>query len=191
MCVCVCVCVCLRARVCACAARSKTDRQSTLWASDASKRSNTHKACKNGRLGEYSLKDSLCLKVNENSWEKIVCQYFVLVTDWCFINVNQRTNAKRKSLTALNLYKVVALISINLSIHVVKTMQCSFIFDHFQISFVTYLNINVSRLSWKNLITVFFFFFHLYIWFMVWQMVYLSVCLPLFLCSCSYCILCI
>ncbi len=65
-------------------------------------------------------------------------------------------NAKRKSLTALNLYKVVALISINLSIYTVKTMQCSFIFDHFQISFVTYLNINVSRLSWKNLITVFF-----------------------------------
>ncbi len=67
-------------------------------------------------------------------------------------------NAKRKSLTALNLYKVVALISINLSIHVVKTMQCSFTFDHFQISFVaiTYLNINVSRHSWKNLITVFF-----------------------------------
>ncbi len=67
-------------------------------------------------------------------------------------------NAKRKSITALNLYKVVALISINLSIHIVKTMQCSFIFDHFQISFVTYLNINVSRLSWKNLITVLFFF---------------------------------
>ncbi len=52
-------------------------------------------------------------------------------------------NAKRKSLTALNLYKV--------------------LFDHFQISFVTYLNINVSRLSWKKLITVFFFisFVHL------------------------------
>ncbi len=31
----------------------------------------------------------------------------------------------------------------------------------------------------------------LYICFMVWQMVYLSVCLTLFLCSCSYCILCI
>ncbi len=70
----------VRVRVCvrACAARSKTDKQSTLWASGASKRSNTHKACKNGWLGEYSLKHSLCLKVNENSWEKIVCQYFVL-----------------------------------------------------------------------------------------------------------------
>ncbi len=58
-------------------------------------------------------------------------------------------NTKTKSLTALNLNKVIALISINLSIYTVKTMQCSFIFDHFQISFVgiTYLNINVSRPS--------------------------------------------
>ncbi len=87
----VCVCVCARAR-----RVLETDKQSTLWASDASKRSNTHKACKNDRLGENSLKHSLCLKVNENSWEKIVCQYFVLVTDWCFINVNQRTKCKEK-----------------------------------------------------------------------------------------------
>ncbi len=78
-------------------------------------------------------------------------------------------NAKRKSLTALNLYKVVALISINLSIHIVKTMQCSFIFDHFQICFVTYLNINVSRLSWKNLITVFFYFICTFVlWYDKW-----------------------
>ncbi len=61
-------------------------------------------------------------------------------------------NAKRKSLTALNLNKVIALISINLAIHIEKTMQCSCTFDHFQISFVTitYLKINVSRHSWKN-----------------------------------------
>ncbi len=59
-----------------------------------------------------------------------MCQYFVLVTDWCFINVNKEQNTKTKSLTALNLNKVIAL-SINLSIHIVKTMQCSFIFDHF------------------------------------------------------------
>ncbi len=32
-------------------------------------------------------------------------------------------NAKTKSLTALNLNKVIALISINLSIHTMKTMQ--------------------------------------------------------------------
>ncbi len=36
-----------------------TDKQSTLWASCVSKRSNAHKICKNGRLGEYSLKHSL------------------------------------------------------------------------------------------------------------------------------------
>ncbi len=62
-----------------------------------------------------------------------MCQYFVLVTDWCFINVNQRTKCKEKSLTALNLNKVIAL-RINLSIHIVKTVQFSFTFDHFQIS---------------------------------------------------------
>ncbi len=58
-------------------------------------------------------------------------------------------NAKRKSLTALNLNKVIALISINLSIHTVKTLQSSFTFDHFQIYFVAiiYLSINVSRPS--------------------------------------------
>ncbi len=56
-------------------------------------------------------------------------------------------NTKRKSPTALNVNKVIAFISINLSIHTVKTMQCSFTFDQFQISFVaiTYPNINVSR----------------------------------------------
>ncbi len=36
---------------------------------------------------------------------------------------------------------------------------------------------------------LFFFSFHLYICFTVWQMVYLSVYLTLFLCSCSYSIL--
>ncbi len=54
------------------------------------------KHVKNSRLGEYSLKHSLYLKVNENSWEKIVCQFVVLVTDWCFINVTQRTKCKEK-----------------------------------------------------------------------------------------------
>ncbi len=40
-------------------------------------------------------------------------------------------NAKRKSPTALNLNNVIALISINLSVHTVKTMQCAFTFDYF------------------------------------------------------------
>ncbi len=94
--VCVCLRVCVFARVCAyvcvcaCAARSKTDKQSTLWASDASKRSNTHTICKNGRLGEYSLKTVYILKWKRTVGRKL-CQYFVLVTDWSFFNVNQRT----------------------------------------------------------------------------------------------------
>ncbi len=47
-------------------------------------------------------------------------------------------NAKRKSLTALNLNNVIALISINLSVHAVKTMQCSFTFDYFLDLFCNY-----------------------------------------------------
>ncbi len=86
----VCACVCLRA------ARSKTDKQITLWASGASKRSKTHTICKTDGLESIHLKHSLYLKVNENSWEKIVCQYFVLVTDWSFFNVNQRTKYGEK-----------------------------------------------------------------------------------------------
>ncbi len=70
----VCVRACMRVCVRACAARSKTDKQRTLLSFGASKRSNTHNTCKkNSRLEEYSLKYSLYLKVNENSWEKIVC----------------------------------------------------------------------------------------------------------------------
>ncbi len=65
------VCVCVRACVRAWRALKLTCK--LHWASGASKRSNTHTICKNGRLGDYSLKHSLCLKVNEKSWEKIVC----------------------------------------------------------------------------------------------------------------------
>ncbi len=86
--VCVCVCVCVRACVCACvcvcvcvrARRALKLTSKGHLSFGASKQSNTHKTCKkkNSRLEEYSLKYSLYLKVNENSWEKIVCQYFVL-----------------------------------------------------------------------------------------------------------------
>ncbi len=111
----VCVCVCVRA----CAERSKTDRQITLWSSGASKRSNTHKICPNGRLREYSLKHRLCLKWARTVGRKSdVCQYIILKwqTGAWTINVNQRTKCERKSPTALNLNNVIVLISINLSI---------------------------------------------------------------------------
>ncbi len=47
-------------------------------------------------LESIHFKHSLYLKVNENSREKIVCQYFVSVTDWSFFNVNQITKHKEK-----------------------------------------------------------------------------------------------
>ncbi len=56
-----------------------------------------------------------------------MCQYIVLKgqTGTSSMLIKEQ-NAKRKSPTALNLNNVIALISINLSIHTVKTMQCSF-----------------------------------------------------------------
>ncbi len=139
VCVCVCACVCVRAR--ACAARSKTDRQITLWASGASKRSNTHTICPNGRLREYSLKHSLGHKWARTVGRKSdVCQYIILKwqTGAWTINVNQRTKCERKSPPVLNLHNVIALISINLSVHTVKTVQCSFTFDYFLDLFCNY-----------------------------------------------------
>ncbi len=130
-CVCVCACVCARVCVCACAARSKTDKQSTLWASGASKRSKTHTICINGRLGEYSLKTVYILKWTRTVGRKLSVN---ILSQWqigASSMLIKEQNTKTKSLTALNLNKVIALISINLSIHTVKTMQCSFIFDHF------------------------------------------------------------
>ncbi len=92
MCVCVCVCVC----VCARARRAPKQTSKVHFELRGRPNDQIHTICKNGRLGEYSLKYSLYLKVNENSWEKIVCQYFVSVTDWSFFNVNQRTKYKDK-----------------------------------------------------------------------------------------------
>ncbi len=78
-------------------------------------------------------------------------------------------NAKRKSLTALNLNNGIALISINLSVHTVKTMQCSFTFDFFC---KYYLNINVSRPSLKNESTVYFISF-VYLFYCICQFFFL------------------
>ncbi len=125
VCVCVCVCVCARAR------RAPKQTSKVRFELRARPNDQIHtQYVKTDGLESIHFKHSLYLKVNENSWEKIVCQYFVLVTDWKFFNVKEQ-NTKTKSLTALNLNKVIALISINLSIYTVKTMQCSFIFDHF------------------------------------------------------------
>ncbi len=115
-CVCVCVCVFARACVCVCAARSKTDKQSTLWVSGASKRSNTHTICKNRRLGEYSLKTVHVLKWTRTVGRKLCVN---ILSQWqigASSMLIKEQNTKTKLLTALNLNKVIALISINLSI---------------------------------------------------------------------------
>ncbi len=69
----VCVCVFARARacvcVCVCAPCSKTDKQSTLW---ASVRPNDQIHTKHVKMASLE-SITECFKVNENSWEKIVC----------------------------------------------------------------------------------------------------------------------
>ncbi len=85
---CVCVCVCARA-----------PKQTSKVHFELRARPNDQirtQYVKTDGLESIHLKHSLYLKVNENSWEKIVCQYVVSVTDWSFFNVNQRTKYKDK-----------------------------------------------------------------------------------------------
>ncbi len=99
MCACVCVCVCVFARVCVCARARRAPKQTSKEHFELQARPNDQihtQYVKTDGLESIHLKHSLYLKVNENSWEKIVCQYFVLVTDWSFFNVNQRTKYKDK-----------------------------------------------------------------------------------------------
>ncbi len=101
--VCVCVCVCLRVCVCVCVCVCVRARRALKLTSKihfelrARPNDQIHtKHVKTDGLESIHLKHSLYRKVNENSWEKIVCQYFVSVTDWSFFNVNQRTKYKDK-----------------------------------------------------------------------------------------------
>ncbi len=98
MCVRVCVCVFARARVCVCVCVCAPKQTSKVhFELRARPNDQIHtQYVKTDGLESIHLKHSLYLKVNENSWEKIVCQYFVSVTDWSFFNVNQRTKYKDK-----------------------------------------------------------------------------------------------
>ncbi len=88
----VCACVCVCARVCVPARRAPKQTSKVHFELRARPNDQIHtKHVKTDGLESIHLKHSLYLKVNENSWEKIVCQYFVSVTDWSFFNVNQRT----------------------------------------------------------------------------------------------------
>ncbi len=94
VCACVCVCVFARACVCVCARARRAPKQTSKIHFELRARPNDQihtKHVKTDSLESIHLKHSLYLKVNENSWEKIVCEYFVSVTDWSFFNVNQRT----------------------------------------------------------------------------------------------------
>ncbi len=81
-----CVCVCLRV----CGALQNRQAKYTLSFGRVQTIKCFTKHVKTAGLESIHLKHSLYLKVNLNSWEKIVCQYFVFVTDWSFFNVNQR-----------------------------------------------------------------------------------------------------
>ncbi len=83
--------------VCACAARSKTDKQSTLWASACPNDQIHTKYVKTAGLESIHLNTVYVLKWMRTVWRKYGFSIFCLkVTDWCFINVNQRTKRKEK-----------------------------------------------------------------------------------------------
>ncbi len=105
VCVCLCACVFTRARVCVCvcvclcARARRAPKQTSKVHFELRARPNDQihtQYVKTDGLESIHLKHSLYLQVNENSWEKIVCQYFLSVTDWSFFNVNQRTKYKDK-----------------------------------------------------------------------------------------------
>ncbi len=144
--VCVCVCVCVPPR----RALKRTSKVHFELQTRPNDQIHT-KHVKTAGLESIHLNTVYVLKWTRTAGRKLCVNILFWWQTGASLMLIKEQNAKRKSHTALNLNKVIAL-SINLSIHTVKTMQCSFTFDHFQIYFVaiTYLNINVSRHSWKN-----------------------------------------
>ncbi len=72
---CACVCVFARACVCVCARRAPKQTSKVHFELRARPNDQIHtKHVKTAGLESIHLKHSLCLEVNENSWEKIVCQ---------------------------------------------------------------------------------------------------------------------
>ncbi len=127
--VCMCVCVCVRA--CLSSALQNGQADYTLSFGRVQTIKYTQKYVKMASYESIHL-NTVCLKWTRTVWRKSdVCQYIALKWQTGASMLIKEQNAKRKSLTALNLNNVIALISINLSIHTVKTMQCSFTFDYF------------------------------------------------------------
>ncbi len=128
-------------------------------------------------LGECSLKQFVLSGPEQFRRKSDVCQYIVLkwpTGAWDTMLIKEE-NAKRKSLTALNLYNVIALISINLSIHAVF-IYIWFLLDLFCRLLLTWTVMLVDRHE-KTVYLISF------------VLLNFSVCFTLFLCSCSCCIL--
>ncbi len=130
----VCVCVFARARVCVCVRARRAPKQTSkvhfeLWARPNDQIHTKH--VKTDGLEIIHLNTVYILKWTRTVGRKLCVN---ILSQWqigASSMLIKEQNTKTKSLTALNLNKVIALISINLSIYTVKTMQCSFIFDHF------------------------------------------------------------
>ncbi len=121
--VCVCVCVCARAR------RAPKQTSKVHFELRARPNDQIHtKHVKTDGLESIHINTVYILKWTRTVGRKLCVN---ILSQWqigassMFI---KEQNTKTKSLTALNLNKVITLISINLSIY---TVQCSFIFDHF------------------------------------------------------------
>ncbi len=131
------MCVCLRARarvcVCACAAR-RAPKQTSKVHFELRARPNDQihtQYVKTDGLESIHLNTVYILKCTRTVGRKLCVN---ILSQWqigASSMLIKEQNTKTKSLTALNLNKVIALISIHLSIHTEKTTQCSFIIDHF------------------------------------------------------------
>ncbi len=126
VCACVCVCVCARAR------RAPKQTSKVHFELRARPNDQIHtKHIKTAGLESIHLNIVYILKWTRTVGRKLCFNILFKWQTGASLMLIKEQNANRKTLTALNLNKVIALISINLSIHTVKTMQCSFIFDHF------------------------------------------------------------
>ncbi len=127
----VCVCVCVHARVCVCKRALKlTGKLHCELRARPNDQIHTQYVKTDG-LESIHLNTVYILKWTRTVGRKVCVNILSLWQTGASSMLIKEQNTKTKSLTALNLNKVIALLSINLSIHVVKTMQCSFIFDHF------------------------------------------------------------
>ncbi len=126
---CVCVCVCLRARA---ARRAPKQTSKVHFELRARPNDQIHtQYVKTDGLESIHLNTVYILKCTRTVGRKLCVN---ILSPWqigASSMLIKEQNTKTKSLTALNLNKVIALISIHLSIYTVTTMQCSFIIDHF------------------------------------------------------------